>query len=337
MAFIKPQDRLVKKVFVTGSTGLLGSHLITQLIEDGHDVTAMYRTSIPATIVSKYVNWVKGDILDIIFLEEILGSFDEIYHCAAVVSFNPNDKDEMFQTNINGTANMVNAALSVGVSKFCYVSSVAALGEGNNNGIINELIDYNTQKFNSHYGLSKFLAEKEVWRAIGEGLNAIIINPSIILGAGNWTKGSSAIFKAAYESFPWYAEGITGFVDVNDVVKAMTMLMQNKISGERFIISSENKSYKEVFSAIANVFAKQPPHKRVTRFIAAVIWRIEALKFKMTGKEPLVTKETAHDALAINKYDSNKLQMHFPEFSFTPISETIQRVCSELRLIYKLN
>ncbi len=337
MASIESKDRVGRKVFVTGATGLLGSHLISKLIKDGHNVSALYRSAIPITKSSDKANWVKGDILDIIFLEEALAGFDEIYHCAAIVSFNPSDKEEMFLINVNGTANMVNAALSVGARRFCYVSSVAALGEGVNNGTINELIDYNTQNFTSHYSLSKFLAEKEVWRAIGEGLNAVIINPSIILGAGNWTKGSSAIFKSAYESFPWYAEGVTGFVDVNDVVKAMTMLMEYNISGERFIVSGENKSYKEVFTFIAIVFAMKPPYKKVTRFIASIIWRLEALKFKMTGKEPLVTKETAYDALAVNLYESNKLKRQFPEFLFTPISETIKRVCGELKLIYKLD
>ncbi len=337
MASTISKDKVGKKVFVTGATGLLGSHLITVLVKDGHNVSALYRSIIPTTPSSENVNWIKGDILDIVFLEEALADFDEIYHCAAIVSFIKRDKEDMFLTNVYGTANMVNAALSVGVSRFCYVSSVAALGEGVSNGSINEMIDYNTQKFTSNYSLSKFLAEKEVWRAIGEGLNAVIINPSIILGAGNWTKGSSAIFKSAYESFPWYAEGVTGFVDVNDVVKAMTMLMEHNISGERFIVSGENKSYRDVFSTIANAFAKKPPYKKVTRLLAGMIWRIEALKFKMTGKEPLVTKETAYDALAINRYDSNKLESQLPEFSFTPIAETIQRVCGELKLLYKLN
>ena len=337
MASIESKSGIGKKVFVTGATGLLGSHLIARLVKDGYNVAALYRSAIPNTKFSEKVNWVKGDILDIIFLEEALADFDEIYHCAAIVSFNPRDKEEMFLTNVNGTANMVNAALSVGVSRFCYVSSVAALGEGVNNGIINELIDYNTQRFTSNYGLSKFLAEKEVWRSIGEGLNAVIINPSIILGAGNWTKGSTAIFKSAFESFPWYAEGVTGFVDVNDVVKAMTMLMAHNITGERFIIGGENMSYKEVFTSIANVFAKNPPYKKVTRFIASIIWRLEVLKYKMTGKEPLVTKETAHDALAVNRYNSDKLQKQFPDFTFTPLSETVKRVCGELKLLYHLN
>ena len=337
MVSIESKDRVGKKVFVTGATGLLGAHLITQLVSDGHNVSALYRSNIPSTIVSEKVNWVKGDILDIIFLEDALASFDEIYHCAAIVSFNPRDRADMLLTNVQGTANMVNVALIVGVSKFCYVSSVAALGKGLNNGTINELIDFSTQKFNSHYSLSKFLAEKEVWRAIGEGLNAVIINPSIILGAGNWTNGSSAIFKSAYESFPWYTEGVTGFVDVNDVVKAMTMLMEHNVGGERFIVSGQNKSYREVFNSIATVFAKKPPYIKVTCLIASIIWRIEALKYKMTGIAPLVTNETAYDALAVNLYESHKLMKQLPEFSFTPFSETIKRVCGELKLKYELN
>lgn len=324
------------KIFVTGGTGLVGFHVLKALANEGRHVTALYRNQIPETPFSDKIEWVKGDILDIVFLEKALLSFDQVYHCAAVVSFHPDDAEIMMRTNVEGTANIVNAALSAGVKKLCYVSSVAALGNTNSLQPVTEIIDYANRHFDSRYGLSKFLAEKEIWRAIGEGLNAVIINPSIILGAGDWSKGSTAIFKSCYESFPWYAEGINGFVDVNDVVNAMIMAADSEVTNERFIISSENKSYKEVFTAIANSFNKQPPTQKVNSFLAAIVWRFEAVKYLLTGKKPLVTKETAKDSLATRRYDGTKITKLFPQFAYTAIEETINRVCGELKEKYQL-
>lgn len=322
-------------IFVTGGTGLLGSHLLQHLVSNGQKVAALYRNEIPDFSFSDKIQWIKGDILDPVFIEQTLASFDYVYHSAAIVSFIPSQRESMLQTNVNGTANIVNAALNSGVKKLCYVSSVAALGDGRPLPI-NENIDYCEQKFGSNYSLSKYLAEKEVWRGIGEGLNTVIVNPTIIIGAGDWNKGSTAIFKSVYESFPWYTEGINGFVDVNDVVMSMITLMNSNISGERFIINGENKSFKEVFTAIANVFGSMPPRKKVNRLIAAIVWRLEALKYTFTGKEPLVTKETVKDALDNNTYDRSKFDHYCKEFVFTPFDETIKRVCNELISKYQL-
>lgn len=317
-----------KKIFVTGASGLVGSHLISALLSKGYEITALYRKQVPKIVGADKVQWVQGDILDVICLQEAMDSIDEVYHCAAMVSFHPKDKKELMQVNVAGTANLVNAALAANVTKFCFVSSVAAFGKIKSAGLIAEDVEF-TKDYESAYGLSKYLAETEVWRAIGEGLPCAIVNPTIILGASDWSSGSSQIFKSAYESFPWYAEGINGFVDVVDVVNAMIMLMESNVSGERFIVSAENKTYKEIFTTIANTFSKQPPHKKVTRILAAFVWRLEAIKAMVTGKAPLVTKETARSALEKISYDNTKLKRFLPSFAYTPISETIRRVCSE--------
>ena len=317
-----------KKIFVTGASGLVGSHLIPTLLSKEYKITALYRKQIPQIVGADKVQWVRGDILDVICLQEVLDSIDEVYHCAAMVSFHPKDKKELMQVNVAGTANLVNAALAAKVSKFCFISSVAAFGKIKTAGLVAEDIEF-TKEYESAYGLSKYLAETEVWRAIGEGLSCVIVNPTIILGASDWSSGSSQIFKSAYESFPWYTEGINGFVDVVDVVKAMIMLMESEVSGERFIVSAENKTYKEVFTAIANAFAKNPPHKKVTKMLAEIVWRLEAIKAMLTGKAPLVTKETTRSALEKNSYDNTKLKRFLPSFAYTSISETIRRVCSE--------
>jgi nucleoside-diphosphate-sugar epimerase len=188
----------------------------------------------------------------------------------------------------------------------------------------------------SNYGKSKYLAEMEVWRAIGEGLKAVIVNPSIILGNGNWNEGSTKIFKTAYEEFSWFSEGVTGFVDVKDLARIMTALMADKIDNTRFIVSAENRSYREIFTAIAKAFNKKPPSKKVTPFLSGLVLQLETVKAIFTRKKPLLTKETTEAAQAIVKYDNSKLLKTLPGFQYTPIEETIQRVSKELTLKYRL-
>jgi dihydroflavonol-4-reductase len=317
-------------IFVTGGTGLVGSHLLQELIKQGKPVKALYRNVIPEIPFKEKIEWVRGDILDVITLEEFMKGVNEVYHCAAIVSFNPKTRGAMFKVNVEGTINVVNACLEAGVRKLCYVSSVAALGRIRNNQEVDEKMNWSEETSNSNYGKSKHLAEVEVWRGISEGLQAVIVNPVIILGAGDWSKGSSGIFKSAYDQFPWYTEGVSGFVDVKDVVKAMIQLMESNISEQRFILSEGNHSYKEVFTLIAKEFRKKPPHKKVSTFMASLVWRLEGIKAMFTGKYPLLTRETAQTAQAVVHFNNMKLNKFLPHFSYTPLPDTIKRVCKEL-------
>jgi len=318
-------------VFITGATGLLGSCLTKILAAQNVHIKALYRSDIPFQHAN--IEWVKGDLFDTILLEEILQDVDEVYHCAAKISYNPKDKNQLFKTNVEGTANIVNAALTTGTRKLVHVSSVAALGRIRENTTITEEMQWTAETSNSVYGESKYLAEMEVWRGIAEGLDTVIVNPSIILGAGNWSKGSSEIFKTIYKEFPYYSTGVNGFVDVQDVANAMVTLMQSNITAERFILSAENKSYHDLFKLIATAFNKKPPYKKVTPFMANTIWRLEAVKSFFTGKAPFITKETARTALANVYFDNSKLLKAIPSFSYTPLQNSIERICRELLVI----
>jgi nucleoside-diphosphate-sugar epimerase len=226
---------------------------------------------------------------------------------------------------------VVNAALDAGIKKMVYVSSVAALGRIRENETVNETMNWTEQTSNSAYGQSKYMAEMQVWRGIGEGLNALIVNPVIILGPGDWNSGSSKIFKSVYDEFPWYANGSSGFVDVRDVAKAMIELMNSDITAERFIISAENRSYADVFNMIANAFGKKKPYRQVTPALAKIVWRLEAIKSFFTGKDPLITKETAATALAQVKFDNSKLKRFLPGFTYHSIEDTITDTCTALQ------
>ncbi len=320
-------------ILVTGGTGLVGSHLLKELVRLGKPVKALYRRK-PSSLLSEQeinkIEWVQGDILDVSLLNGVMKEVEQVYHSAAIVSFNPSRRSELFKINVEGTANVVNAALDGSVKKLVHVSSVAAMGRIRNNQVINETMYWTPETSNSHYGRSKYLAELEVWRGIAEGLPAVIVNPTIIFGAGNWLQGSSRIFKTVYDEFPWYTRGMSGFVDVRDVSKAMILLMEGDVVGERFILSAGNHFYRDVFNQIATEFGKRPPHRQVTPFLASLVWRMSWLKATLAKQEPMLTRETARTAQATAQFDNSKFLRFFPDFSYIPVDQSIKDTCIEL-------
>ncbi len=325
-------------VLVTGGTGFVGAYIIKELLDRGYHVRAIRRShQLPAFIPAAVFNhpqkgsleWVDGHLLDMASIETAMEGVDAVVHSAAKVSFVSNEKREMFQTNIDGTANMVNAALNKKVRRFLHVSSVAALGRTTNGETINESKQWEDTKINTNYAISKYFAEMEVWRGTGEGLNAVIVNPSTVLGYGDWNNSSSAIFKNVYSGFPWYSNGINGFVDVEDVARTAVMLLESTISNERFIVNGDNWSFRQLFNTIADGFNKKYPSKEATPFLAGIAWRMEKLKSVFTGKPSLLTKESARIAQTKTYFDNSKLLKALPGFSFTPLQESINHACNK--------
>lgn len=317
------------KNFITGASGLLGSYLIRQLLSEGQEVVALYRNgkgNLTKEEADK-VEWVRGDIFDVCLLQDVMYDCRRVYHCAGLVSFSPGRANDLMKINVEGTSNVVNAALETGIEKLVHVSSVAALGRKRNNQVVTENMRWDDQSNPSVYGKTKYLAELEVWRAVAEGLNAVIVNPVIILGKGNWETGSSATFRNAYNEFPWYTEGVSGFVDACDVANAMVQLMESEIVAERFILSAENWTYRDLFTTMANGFGKRPPYRKVEAWMASLVWRIERVKGMLTGKEPLLTRETADTAQQKVHFDNTKILNALQGFRFRPLAETIHDAC----------
>jgi len=334
-------------VFVTGGTGFLGAHLLYHLLKKGESVKALRRpeskndllervfgfyTANTHELINK-IDWIEGDLLDIYSIEEVLNDVTVVYHSAAIVSFQPGDKNQMMHTNIKGTANLVNVAIEKKINKFCYVSSIAAIGRADNSKTIDEQTRWKASKRNSSYAISKYGAEREVWRGIEEGLNAVIVNPSIILGPGEINSGSGKLIAAVLKGLKFYTSGINGYVDVRDVVKVMIELADSNISGERFVVSAENLSYKELFEMISRRLGKPPPAYKASRWMGEIAWRLEHLKGKLTGSKPLITRETAKTAANVYVY-SNKKIVDQLNSQFTPIQQTINEACDYyLRII----
>ena len=327
-------------ILVTGATGLLGSHLMYDLTLNGHKVRAMYRSKskIERTreIFSYYtdkagdllneVEWVQADVNDVFQLDQVMTGIREVYHCAGVVSFNKKDHKRILDTNVNGTANMLNVSMEHGVDKFCHVSSIASFGRPEKKlNMIDETFQGEENERYSVYSMSKYYAELEVWRAIEEGLNAVIINPSTIIGSGNWATGSSALFPKVSSGLSYYTEGINGFVDVRDVVKVMKALMDKNIFRDQYILVSENLSFKEVIGAIAKNLNIKGPSIKANKFISEFAWRMEKIKCAISQKSPVITKESARIALDTQFYSNQKIR-ELLNLDFIPIQKSVRDV-----------
>ena len=318
----------MKKLFlVTGGTGFLGAHLLHCLVDNGERVRALRRPDSPMDLVDSIrdkIEWVEGDVLDVVSLEEALQGVDYVMHCAAMVSFDPADRKRMAKINVDGTANVVNAALEAKVKKLLFVSSIAALSRQANRPHVNEEARWENSPLNTAYGHTKFLAECEVWRGQEEGLDVVIVNPAIIIGAGRWDQASGRFFRQVHKGMDFYPTGVTGFVDVRDVVAAMLRLIESDISGERFILSGENLSYKSFLSKIAAALDKKPPHRQATPLLTALAWRADWVRSKWTGEKPLLTEETARSSTAKCYYDNSKIVEALEDFVFTPLDVSIR-------------
>ncbi len=320
-------------VLVTGATGFVGAYVVRDLLLTGYRVRAIRRKKLLPFFVDNDIlrraEWIEGDIMDIPGMEEAMQGADAVIHAAAMISFKPSEAEEMFRINVEGTANMVNLAIENGMKKFIHVSSVSAIGREKNDTMVNESGTWSGKFRQTRYGVSKQQAEMEVWRGIGEGLDAVIINPATILGYGDWNQSSSAIFKSIYRGFPWYTTHVNGFVGIEDVSRVIVELLTADVTAERFIVSAENKSYQSIFYAISDAFRKKRPWRRATPFLAALAWRLDLIRSMIQGSPRMITRETSTLALSDSAYDNKKLLSALPGFKFSPIEEIITRACNQ--------
>jgi len=319
-------------ILVTGATGFLGSELISQLIPQGKKLRALKRDNsvIPSLLKDNpLIDWVVADINDVATLEDVFEDITQVYHCAALVSFNPKDKTELLKVNIEGTSNIVNLCTAYH-ARLIHVSSVAALGEPKKGKQITEN-DYWEYDAKAHsYAISKYEGEMEVWRGIAEGLDAVIVNPSVIIGANAGFKGSGAIFKLVKDGLSFYTKGATGIVDVEDVAKSMIALMDSEITGERFTISSENYHYEQFFAEIAKGFGIAAPAKEAKPWMLGIAWRAAKLASFFTGKVASLTSDAAKSSLNASYYNNDKI-INTIDIKFKPLQQSIQETCAGLK------
>lgn len=310
-------------ILVTGATGLVGSRLAFDLVREGHAVRALKRFGRDLSDVQKVfsfydsanglrffeaIEWVAGDVLDTESLKEAFEGIDIVYHAAGLVSYRKKDFDALMAVNQEGTANMVNAALASEVKKFCHISSVAALGKSKSNALIDEQCEWKANECVSNYSLSKFSAEQEVWRGIAEGLDAVIVNPSIILGPAAANQSSGMLMAMVRKGLPYYPSGASGYVDVRDVSGMSIALMQSDIKNEKFLLNSENLTYLELLTKGAVVSQKPKPRFKVSKHLLELAWIFSVIGAAVFKLNPKITRETARSASQKSTYDSGKVQ-----------------------------
>ena len=334
-------------ILVTGATGLVGSHLVLHLLENGENVRAMYRTfettektkalfkMFDKEVLFDKIEWIQADIIDVPSLEKAFVTIEKVYHCAAMISFEPKDEAQLRKVNIEGTANVVNFCLAFKVKKLCYVSSIAALGDlKEHENIITEASEWNPEKEHSDYAISKYGAEIEVFRGQQEGLETVIVNPGVILGQvpnlTDFTSGSSAIYTKVKKGLFFYTKGSTSFVAVTDVVKIMRLLMNSDISNERYILSAGNFTFKDIITYVAKSLDLKPPTTYVRPFIIGMIWRIDWLISNILFKERTLSKAMAKSLNSVESLSNEKIKLTL-NYNFEDINAYCNKIGGNLK------
>lgn len=329
-------------ILVTGGTGLLGSHLLVELVKEGKGVKAIYRNKSNVSEIEQLfkfygledkwylINWIEADISDTDSILDHMNGVYQIYHCAALVSFNPADAEKLYHANIVGTRNIVNLALEYEINKLVYVSSTAAIGRNGLNEEISENTRWVASLDNTFYAKSKHLAEQEVWRGAEEGLDVAIVNPCIIIGPGSLNRSTGSMFSQVLNGLKYYTNGANAFVDVNDVVDIMIKLMGSNISGQRYLTIAENRTFKDVFTIIAETMNMPPPSKYASRFLIGIAWRLEKLRSIITKTEPRITSETARASHRVSRYSNQKI-VNALNVEFGSIDSAIEKTVDYIR------
>ena len=324
-------------ILVTGATGLVGSHLLLALALRGEKVVALKRkTSDDSCLINVFsahpelyntIQWVEGDILNISSLYKAIEETRKVYHCAGMVSYDPADSDLMTKINIHGTEIVVKLCIDYNIEKLCYVSSVSAINRINENEIIDENSEWKTSRENSNYAISKYKAEHIVREGMANGLKAVIVNPTIIIGPGNWKTGSTAMFQQIWKGLKFYTNGIAGFVDVRDVCEVMIRLMNSDIHSERFILNGENLPYKKVFDWMAYYLGKPKPSIPANALLLNIAWRMAKLKKILFNEAPFITKETAVSGMKKLEFSNRKIKQTL-DINFIPIQQSVKETCA---------
>lgn len=328
----------MQPVLVTGATGFLGSHLVCALLQKGYVVQALKRpqsslnefTFIAGlyfghdqSLVVKNLQWLEGDITDYNCLSDHILKDQLVFHCAALVSFHKADRENLYSTNVIGTENVVNACLYNGCKKLIYASSTAAVGKAEGDLVTNETHQWDEKDQPSNYSVSKYYAELEVWRGVEEGLDAVIVNPPMIIGPCDWQKSTGRFFINGSKNFPFYTSGANAFVYVKDVANAMIKLAESNITAERFLLVSENLKLRDFMNSIADAFGKKRPYIKVSASLTQLAWRWYSFIGFITGTKELITKESAASSLKKTKYSNEKIKKAL-EFQFTPIDKAVK-------------
>jgi len=317
-------------VFITGATGFIGSYVVRYLLDKGYKVIALKRATTSMDLLGEAeqkVEWVNHSIFDIKDVENIISAVDIVIHCAGKISNDKRDLDEMMRTNVEATQMLVDLSLANSVKKFVHISSVAAIGRNKIEQELNENSPWTESESNSDYAYSKMLAEHEVWRGYHEGLNTIIINPSFVLGAGHWHKGTSSLINQLFKLSKYYPTGSNGFVDVRDVAQICIKALESDYSGERYIVNGVNLKYKELFSKISAALNVEKPSEALESFKAGLAWRMDKIRSVLFSRERILTKAFIKRLSSKVSYNNEKSKLAF-DHEYIDVNTTIEETAT---------
>ena len=338
--FLNFKSKNEKMILITGATGLVGGNLIWQLLQENERVVAIRRpnsnpdalyaifsfyTPTPELFLAR-IDWKIGDVLDEESIQVAMHGISIVYHCAAIVSFDKKDED-ISVTNITGTRNVVRAALENKINKLCFVSSIAACGKALTGDQIDESSIWSDDQNRSVYSQSKYYSEQEVWKGIKQGLNAVIVNPGVILGVSGSETGSSQLFIKVQKGLLFYTNGGSGYIDVRDVVKAMIQLTKSDISAERFILVGENCSNKEILNWMSDGFGKQHPFIPLGQTVLLVAGCFLELAGRLFHFHPIIDRGIAR-TIGQREFYSNRKIFNALGIRFNPIKQCILEICN---------
>ncbi len=320
-----------KRILITGATGLVGSHMVKHLIDQGYsNVMAGHRKSSFPLLLDDYegkYERVLCDINNLGQLDDCISKADVVIHTAAYVSMHNSDAAYMMKVNIEGTVNMVNYSLQHGIDQLIHVSSVAAIGRNPDSLLIRESNEWIDTPYNTPYAVSKREAELEVRRGAAEGLKVSFVNPTVILGPGDWTRSSLRIMKTVAEGIAYYPSGSNGIVDARDVAMAIEKLMVNKVYDRRFIICGNNVRFKDLIEGIAKRLNVKAPEKELIGILRTLAPYIESIRARMKGNKPLINKETVRMTSLDWEFDNSRSRDELV-MTYINLDETLDYCCN---------
>lgn len=320
-------------ILVTGATGFLGSYLVRYLVQQNFKVRALKRATSDLALLgeAKYqVEWAEGDVTDLAALEEAFKGVTKVYHVASVVALSASGAENMMLSNVEGTANVVNLALEHNIEKLLYVSSSTVFKAKAINELVNEEMNEEKEELESAYGVSKFLGEREVWRGIAEGLNAVIANPTTLIGAGRWSESSTRLFEQVAKGQLFYPTGSNGYADVRDAAKILIQLMESDLQGERFIINAENRTFRDTIFEVADKLGVNRPPFALNNWVIPIGRAFDAVRSKITGTQPVFTADVARITASEIQFSNEKIKTAL-NFTFTPVSQAIDETVKKFK------
>ncbi len=315
---------------------MVGAHLALSLLQKQQPVAAIRRAGsdiqktkrLFACYTPHYeqlfsqIRWIDADVCDIYSLLEAFDQAETVYHCAGFISFDAKDRAQMQKINAEGTSNVVNACLEKNIPHLVHVSSIATLQNPDIKTNISETVYWKSSPGANDYAISKYNAEREVWRGIEEGLNATIVNPGLVIGPGFWDQGSGKVFRQVDRGLPFYTGGTTGYIDARDVAEIMVQLSEKKIYNKRFVLVEGNHSFREIFKQMAQSLGRKAPRMQAGAFLLLLGRFTDWFRALLTGSDRIVTRETIHAATDTNTYNNARIRQAL-DYTFIPVQESI--------------